>query len=340
MDCPEGASLSCSLPTLVAHADWSTSNNKRWVACAMMGSEGRYKASSPEFVGEADSFLLRLREKAGLGGTILAGFDFPIGIPLHYAGLCGVEYFLEWLLQLGEGEWVDFYKVAEIKHQISFHRPFYPQRTGSARQSHLLQALYASSMDQLRRKCELPHAGRRAASPLFWTLGGQQVGKAALSGWREVIVPAITSLESLLVSVKAGVVVWPFSGVLEDLLQPGNIILDETYPAEFYAHLGVSFNVPGSGAGGTHVRKGKRSQSSRTANFETLSAWANLAGVILEPGLEETMRNGFGNASWGEDAFDAVIGLFGMLNVVLGFRPAGSPLDEKIRNVEGWIFGQ
>ena len=37
--------------------------------------------------------------------------------------------------------------------------------------------------------------------------------------------------------------------------------------------------------------------------------------------------------------FDAVIGLFGMLNAVLGHRPAGAPDDQLVRRAEGWIFG-
>jgi SAM-dependent methyltransferase len=32
--------------------------------------------------------------------------------------------------------------------------------------------------------------------------------------------------------------------------------------------------------------------------------------------------------------------LFGMLNVVLGYRPTGEPLDHTTRHVEGWMFGQ
>jgi hypothetical protein len=40
------------------------------------------------------------------------------------------------------------------------------------------------------------------------------------------------------------------------------------------------------------------------------------------------------------DAFDAVVGLFGMLEVVLGRREPGELTDEQIRNVEGWILGR
>jgi hypothetical protein len=42
----------------------------------------------------------------------------------------------------------------------------------------------------------------------------------------------------------------------------------------------------------------------------------------------------------GDDAFDAVVGLFGMLEVVTGKRQPGEPRDDRIRKVEGWILGQ
>jgi len=37
---------------------------------------------------------------------------------------------------------------------------------------------------------------------------------------------------------------------------------------------------------------------------------------------------------------DAVVGLFGMLNVVLGHRVPGEPIDAVTGAVEGWILGQ
>jgi hypothetical protein len=36
----------------------------------------------------------------------------------------------------------------------------------------------------------------------------------------------------------AGPALWPFSGRLEELLRPGQIVIAECYPAEFYTHLG------------------------------------------------------------------------------------------------------
>jgi hypothetical protein len=65
--------------------------------------------------------------------------------------------------------------------------------------------------------------------------------------------------------------------------------------------------------------------------------WAAKAGVELEPRLRSVIEEGFPK---GDDPFDAVVGMFGMLEVVLRRREPGEPQDEPIRAVEGWIFGQ
>jgi len=62
--------------------------------------------------------------------------------------------------------------------------------------------------------------------------------------------------------------------------------------------------------------------------------------VIVAPQLAAALKDGFGASPDGEDRFDAVIGLFGMINVILGNRPAGEPEEEAIRKIEGWILGQ
>jgi hypothetical protein len=78
-------------------------------------------------------------------------------------------------------------------------------------------------------------------------VGGQQVGKAAISGWRDVLGPAVRSAEM-------DVAIWPFAGPLFDLFRPGRAVIAESYPAEFYTHLGVCFaRRPGQ-------RSGKRVQ--------------------------------------------------------------------------------
>ncbi len=259
---------------------------------------------------------------------MLLGVDFPIGLPLHYAELAGIGTFLDALPRFGEGRWERFYEVGGAPQDISLTRPFYPARPGGARREHLLAALQADSFDALRRRCELPYPGRRAAAPLFWTLGGQQVGKAAIIGWRDLLGPALRSGDDL--------AIWPFSGPLAALCVPGRIVAAESYPAEFYGHLGISF-TQGRGHG---RRGGKRVREARKANAPLLLQWARQAGVGMPPALSDMIRDGFGAGPEGEDLFDAVIGLFGMLNVVLGRQPPGEVQDVRLRTVEGWILGQ
>jgi hypothetical protein len=314
--------------TLVAHADWSANARKRWMAHAVLSENGSFTAFAPERAAHPESLLKRLRGKTSPTGCIFLGFDFPIGLPLVYTRRAGITSFLEYLPRFGQGVWQEFYQVADDPEQISLFRPFYPNRPGGRRYQDLLDGLEVDSMDDLRRKCELAHPGRRAASPLFWTLGGQQVGKAAIAGWQSVLAPGL--LDKTL-----DLYIWPFSGRLHELLKLGRIVAVETYPGEIYAHLGVRFapHRPGQ-------KSGKRVQSDRAMNAQTLLAWASENRIELDLPLQAAIRNGFGPSPGGEDPFDSMIGLFGMLNVLIGNRPPGEPGAEDLRKVEGWILGQ
>lgn len=328
-----------TLPSLIVHADWSSHPAKRWMSEAYLDRSGKYVACAPRTVGPIGEFLPSLSRRVGEEGCALVGFDFPIGLPIRYASLCGIVDFLEWLPRAGKAEWSEFFLPAETSNQINLYRPFYPKRPGGACQMHLLQGLGVHSVDQLRRICELPHPGRRAAAPLFWTLGAQQVGKAAITGWREVLQPAICGS---VVSDSVGYAIWPFSGQLSDLLSPGRVVLVETYPAEFYSPLGVNFSVCHLPKidGPIHQRDGKRSQAARKRNVYKLLEQAEHTDIVCDPMLVAQLEEGFEASPSGEDAFDAVIGLLGMLQVILGKLPLFEPLDPHLRSVEGWIFGQ
>jgi hypothetical protein len=314
------------LPSLVVHADWGTAPKKRWMTSAIRAGD-RYTVGLPEPVGDTSTLLRRFRSIV-LEGPVIIGFDFPIGVAASYAREAGVDDFLAWLPRLGAGKWVRFYDVAEQPEEISIHRPFYPFRPGGTRLCYLLDALRMGTADDLLRQCERPHEYRPAASPLFWTLGPKQVGKAAISGWRDVLEPGLREPE-------LAVAIWPFSGFLSELLRPGRLVVVETYPEEFYRHLRVvwSSGLP-AGEGG------KGSQNARAASAPALLTWADRSGVDLHPILQDAIRNGFGPLPSGEDQFDATIGLFGMLNILLGYRVLDEPQGEEIRKIEGWIFGQ
>jgi hypothetical protein len=315
------------LPTCICHADWSVQPHKRQLAAAWLQPDGSFIAHAPISVPEPGSLLPELRAKLGPTGCALIGFDFPIGLPYAYAQKTGFNHFTTALQSLGQGQWESFYRVAEYPSEISLQRPFYPARPGHAAQAHLLNALGFHHMDQLRRTCELAYPGRRAAAPLFWTLGGQQVGKAAISGWQEVLTPAKKEHSDYFR-------IWPFDGNLEDLLQPGRIVAAETYPAEFYAPLQIVFSP----------RAKTRNQASDPYRTGSPTRPADQAArnlqVQLSSELELSIQDGFGAQRQSEDAFDALIGLLGMVMVVHGLLPLSVPLPGTIAAIEGWIFGQ
>jgi hypothetical protein len=303
------------LPEWVVQADWCVSPQKRWLVRARLVN-GRYHIHAPELVGDTVSMLVRLAT-----ATALIGFDFPIGLPRQYAQQVGVTKFLHVLPQLGRGQWAQFYAVADVPERAGLYRPFYPQRPGRTRQQHLLDALNVTQMDDLRRVCDLAQPNRSAAAPLFWTMGPQQVGKAAITGWRDVLAPALRD-------PALDAAIWPFSGKLVDLLRDGRLVMAEAYPAEYYAHLGL-------GRGWS-----KRKQADRVRLAEQLLAWVGDTAVTLQPELQEMIVAGFGPLPTGEDQFDAFVGVAGLLNVVMGQRPLYEPASPVIRHVEGWIMGQ
>jgi len=283
-----------------------------------------YVLDAPEPVGQVASFLSRLDSRANDRGPFIVGFDFPIGVPASYARCAGFHRFLDQLPLFGTGQWSTFYDVASTSSEVSPHRPFYPFGTHGTCQAHLTSALGVAGIRQLLRSCERGNSSRSDASPLFWTLGPKQVGRAAIVGWRDVIAPA-------LIQPNCSVSVWPFHGELDDLLRKSRCVIVETYPAEACLHLGL----PSPGRGWS-----KRSQVDRQRLADILLKWAFDRGVTISDKLGGAIRNGFGSHGSGEDQFDSVLGLMSMTEVLLGHRSCAVPLEPAIHAVEGWIFGQ
>jgi hypothetical protein len=253
--------------------------------------------------------------------SVLVGFDFPIGLPERYGNKTGFKNFLDALPRLGHGEWGSFFVVATCPAEISLWRPFYraSSRPRGARLAHLLAALSFNKMDDLRRVCEQKTLFRPAACPIFWTLVPNQVGKAAIHGWQNVVRPAF----------ERGARLWPFQGDLAELSQSATCVLCETYPREFYTQLTGEI---GSRRGGA-----KTAQEARQQAGPSLLAWAERHSVHLADDAQKMICDGFGSSRFGDDQFDAVIGLFGMIGVVIGGQ---NPPPEVCTNWEGWILGQ
>jgi hypothetical protein len=309
------------LPALIIHADWSSDPKKRWM-CAATLDAGVYRLAMPVQV-ESTANLVRMAAQLAKGGGTVLGFDFPIGVPRAYARLAGISRFLDLLPELGLGEWREFFKIAERPDDASIRRPFYPARPGGTLQEHLVTGLGVSSIDDLLRRCDFGNGDRNKACALFWTLGGNQVGRAALAGWRDMLLPAMRELQGELG-------VWPFDGDLQSLLASRAAVIVETYPGNACVQLGLG--APGRGWS-------KRDRSDRVEKGRGIQRCALQMRADLRQ-IEGVVTDGFGASDVGEDQFDAVVGLLGMLAVILGLQVDGAPKDDAVTSVEGWIFGQ
>jgi hypothetical protein len=299
------------------HADWSVDPRKRWVTQAVRRGDGWF-VTVPNQVVDAAELVNAMFTTAG---PVLAGFDFPIGLPMAYAQRAALADFAAALNAFGHDEWADFYHVAATPEEISITRPFYPLRANAgAKRSHLLRALGLDHIDLLRRRCDYATPARRAAAPLFWTVGPNQVGKAAITGWREVLIPARAR----------GARLWPFEGTLATLADPVAPVLAEAYPAEACSHIGVHF---------LHAMS-KRRQADRRQATAGLLPRAQRTGVVFAAETIRLIETGFGSTRDSEDSFDSLIGLLGLIEVADGRRAEYPPEPDGADRWEGWILGQ
>jgi hypothetical protein len=303
--------------SLAAHADWSVDARKRWVAVAHRDGPG-WRLTAPEPVGEVGNFLSRLRAAAN-GGAVALGLDLPLGIPRAYAAGRQEAGFLDFLHQTLN--WPDFFRVCASIDEIGAERPFYPARglAGMTRAAHAA-ALGLSGGASLSRACDRATAERPAGAPLFWTLGANQTGKAAIAAWTGMILPALIAGDDIRL--------WPFAGPFRSLLAPGAVAVAETYPAEALRHLGI------------RLRGSKRRQADRAAVGPALLAAIERLAGRPDVALVNSVEAGFGADAAGEDRFDCTLGLLCVLNVLAANRPDTAPDDPWIMRWEGWVLGQ
>ncbi len=300
---------------MAAHADWSIDPRKRWVTVAHRHA-GRWRAEAPAQVGDPAALLARL---LAAGAPVALGLDLPLGVPREFAAGRAEPGFPAFLRSLaGAGA---FFIPSPGLETVSPARPFYPARgiKGMTRAAHA-QALGLSGPAGLSRHCDRATATRPAGAPVFWTLGANQSGKAAISAWRDWLAPALAA--------GAPLRLWPFDGPLATLLAPGVAVLAEVYPAEALRHCGVKL-------GGS-----KRAQGPRLAAAPALHVAMGLRGVVPAPPLAKMLATGFGSDAQGEDRFDSLVGLLGLVGVLEGLREDFIPEDPWIRRWEGWVLGQ
>ena len=281
------------------------------------GEPGGWFVAAACPVGDVATLLARLGNS---GSEVALGVDFPIGLPRAYAGrhAAGPD-FPAFLRTLADRP--GFFAVCDELRDLNPGRPFYPRRglAGMTRLSHAA-ALGLGDATDLSRLCDRATAERPAGAPLFWTLGANQTGKAAISAWRDMLLPALAS--------PCPPRLWPFDGPFRGLLQPGRVAIAETYPAEAMRHLGI--RMDGS----------KRRQADRTRLADALAAALRMACATPDAAMLDAIRTGFGADGAGEDRFDSLLGLLCVLAVLDGRRPDTAPTDPWVQRWEGWVLGQ
>jgi hypothetical protein len=269
----------------LVHSDWSVNPRKRWMASAQRRTAG-WIVGAPKLVGATGVMLDTAFSAASDGRCMLLGFDFSIGVPAAYGCRTGLRNFRELLFQAGEGAWAKFFDVARSSSDVGITQPFYPATpTAGVSRAQLVAGLGVNSFDDLLRICERRTEHRQAACSTFWTLGGNQVGRAALNGWQEIIRPAL----------RRGASLWPFDGTLADLAHDHGIVLAEVYPAEAYRVVGAGFTAGQS----------KRRQADRRAKGQAVLTWAERHSVAFTADASAALQDGFGPSKNGEDLFDA-----------------------------------
>ncbi|HTZ71380.1 MAG TPA: hypothetical protein VMB71_12070, partial [Acetobacteraceae bacterium] len=171
-----------TITPLAVHADWSYAAAKRWM-CLAAPTAGGWTIAAPEPVGPPETLFARLLERAN-GAPVAFGIDCPLGLPRAYAMRHANEPdFPSFLLGLARRP--EFFRVAATLAEIAPDAPFYPAR-GIAGMTRLAHAASLGLPDAaaLNRLCDCATAARPAGAPVFWTLGANQSGKAAIAAWR------------------------------------------------------------------------------------------------------------------------------------------------------------
>ena len=248
------------------------------------------------------------------------GVDLPLGLPRAMSTRHVAEPdFPSFLRALAVRP--DFFRVCATVEEICANRPFYPARgiAGMTRAAHAA-ALGLDGPADLHRVCDRATSDRPAGASLFWTLGPNQSGKAALCAWRDLLLPSLAGDRPARL--------WPFEGDLRALLAPGGVVVAETYPAEAMRHLGLRM-----------ARQQAPPIRSRHPRGAASRGVTDLA-ALPEPDLVTAIADGFGADAAGEDRFDSVLGVLCVLNVLAGSRADDAPDDPVIRRWEGWVLGQ
>jgi hypothetical protein len=172
-------------------------------------------------------------------------------------------------------------------------------------------------MSKLLRRCEQGGNGQKRACCLF--------GRWAAARSKRPQSSAGETCSLLPCGTASSISLWLFDGDLPSLLKPGNVVIAKTYPAECCRWFSKA------------PLGGKRNSENRKNFGASLLDWAGSHQVTLANLLTEDIQRDFPQ---GDRAFDAVLGLLGMLKMCLGEREPGEPEEQVIPDIEGWILGR
>jgi hypothetical protein len=294
-------------PDIIIAADWSVHPRKRWRSTIVRDGDG-WVLHPAEPVGPN---LLR-DAIAQRNVRSLIGFDFPIGVPHEYAQIIGVSNFDQLLSLIAtDPRFAAFASPASTLDEVQPTRPFFP--SGNAWKGYRDQL--ATALEVTSRRALLRGADRasKSATPLFALGTPQQVGRAAVDGWKSELLPNRDRIR-----------LWPFGGNLATLNRSLGVTVVEIYPAIAGKILDLKF-------------KGKKSvQANRRSVAGTIALAAQRLKCRIDGKSLVQIESGFPE---GDDAFDACIGALGMLEVVIRYSDADEPPKDVAAQTEGWILG-
>ena len=292
-------------------ADWSKQPTKREVYAAWP-AERRVSRLLPPAGGWTVALVLAAAEGLrALAGSVLVGFDAPIGVPESFLRAVGGANFPAWLRSIAGNE--RFFEPLPNPGRWSVKRPFVRIPAGEGSRRAFEKRLRRRGFETLRKIDALAHA-----KPAFIASGiPGSVGSATSDIWR--------GLAAALRAKATGPALWPFDGRLAELAAGRRLVVGEIYPRLAYA-LAAAPNV----AKDLHpIAVAKSRPALRAVFLERVSAWAGRAGVAIDD---------LGPARDSEDAFDACVTAAALLRCQLEGTPLSDPtLEDPV--AEGGILG-
>ena len=296
-------------------ADWGKELKKRAVYVADVST--RIVRRVP-LKGWTAAGVLEEAKRRSLGGSVLATFDAPLGVPESFLAALRrssgqpLVNFLE--LLAAARSMPRFFDASSVATDWGLERPFFSVPAGQSGLRTYMDSAAEHGVDIYREIDRLT-----GAKPVFVKSGiPGSVGSAACALWQE-LAPRLTGRRAFRV--------WPFEGNLETLLQSTSVVLGEIYPRAAYA----------TALGAAPIVSRPRLVVAKTDPAVRRQAIASLLGARWLRSLGVTLEN-LDEAEASEDDFDAFITAAALLRCILD----GSPLCSRqfeLRMSEGGILG-